>query len=191
MTGGVAPLEVGTATVDICSRLLVIGDRNQSHPHIGSQRCQLCEEPRWCSVAIPKSRSLNGKSGRVRPRSRISDGRALSRGCESRSTKPPMKTASRRIRVTIPPAFGVARSRLLRRASHMRGSGLTVPATSESPRSTRAGASEIAPHLPRPCDRLDGSSSPTSLLVTPVQPVGVPDDQAAAPLAAVESPIPA
>jgi hypothetical protein len=50
----------------------------------------------------------------------ISGGRALSRSSESRSTEPPRKTASRRIRVTIPPAVAVARSRPLRRASHMR-----------------------------------------------------------------------
>lgn len=61
MTGCVAPREVGTATVDICSRLLVIGERNQSHSHIGRQRHQLCEEAKWCSVAIPKSRSLSGE----------------------------------------------------------------------------------------------------------------------------------
>lgn len=47
----------------------------------------------------------------------ISGGRALSRSFVSRSTEPPMKTASRRIRVTIPPAVAVTRSRHLRRAS--------------------------------------------------------------------------
>ncbi len=50
----------------------------------------------------------------------ISVGRALSRGCESRSTEPPMKTASRRIRVTIPAAVVVAHFRPLRRTSLMR-----------------------------------------------------------------------
>ncbi len=37
MPGGVAPREVGTATVDMCNRLLVIGERKQSHLQIGGQ----------------------------------------------------------------------------------------------------------------------------------------------------------
>ena len=51
------------------------------------------------------------------------------------------------------------------------GSALTAPATSQHPRSTRAGASEIASHRPRPCDRSAGARGPrrpASLVSCPV-----------------------
>lgn len=50
----------------------------------------------------------------------ISGGRALSRVPACRSTEPPIRTASRRIRVTVPAAVAVARSRPPRRTSHAR-----------------------------------------------------------------------
>jgi hypothetical protein len=69
----------------MCSRLLVIGERKQSHSQIGRQRRQLCEEAKWCSVAIPKSRSLSGEEVGAGPPSIMDLGRP---GSISRLRKP-------------------------------------------------------------------------------------------------------
>lgn len=114
MPGSVARREVRNATFDICGRVLVIGQWSQSHSHasgLGRRRSQhlpgtMVMQRCHARISFPQRQGSLGGSA-LDPG--ISVGRALSRGFESRSTEPPMKTASRRIRVTIPPAVVVAR----------------------------------------------------------------------------------
>lgn len=172
----------------------MIGDWSQSHAHASGHRQTTSStllrttvvQHNHAQVSLPRQQvSLGGPSLDLT----ISFSTALSHGSASSFDRAAVKTASRRIRVTILPR-STWHALALHDERRTCGSVLTAPATSQRLRSLRAGASAIACHLRRPRDWPGGSSLPRHPLRS-CPALCRPRRHASAPLAAGESPIPA